>query len=392
MDLSSVRRNTFDFLSCIGLVAVTVGLILNPATMVESAREGVELSFNVLLPSLFPFFVISSLTVELGLADRLGRLASPIMGPLFNVNGSCASALVLGLIGGYPVGAKTVIGLYKSGKCTKAEAERMLAFSNNSGPAFILGVVGAGIFSSGAVGLALYLIHIVSSLVVGLIFRGYGPSAPYVRARREARQEHAALPAAFVRSVSSSFTSTLGICGFVIFFTVLIRLLLLSGVMETLAGVLGGVFNFAGLDEEWALRLLTGLVELTSGVWSLRGAQGLTASAAMAAFMLGWAGLSVHCQVLSFIGETGLGVRSYIMGKLLHGLISAGLAGVVFSLVPMDAPVAAILAERLSGITELGFGSALAASAALSAAIFVFFLAAAIISTKICGKTGRKGL
>ena len=169
-----IRRKVGDALSCVCLLAVASGLVIFPSQMVSAAKDGVDMCFNVIIPSLFPFFVLSSLTVELGVAEKLGRLLAPLMRPLFNVGGACASALVLGFIGGYPVGAKTVINLYENGECSKTEAERMLSFCNNSGPAFIFGVVGAGIFSSGTIGLILYLAHIAASVCVGLVFRRWG--------------------------------------------------------------------------------------------------------------------------------------------------------------------------------------------------------------------------
>lgn len=377
-----MRQKIFDLVTILGLVSVTVGLILLPSQMVAAARDGVELCFNVLIPSLFPFFVISSLTVELGLADGLGRLASPVMEPLFNVGGACAPALILGFIGGYPVGAKTVINLYQSKKCSRLEAERMLAFCNNSGPAFIFGVVGAGIFSSSAVGLILYLTHLVASVLVGLIFRHHGGRGGVTRAGR-AEASRAPFPAAFVRSVGSSFRSCLGICGFVIFFSVLLKLLFLSG----LPGALGTLFGLLGLDESWASALLSGLLELTSGVWSLRGAPGsLTASIAMAAFMLGWAGLSVHCQVLSFLAETGLSAKTYLLGKLLHGLLSAGLALIAASFLSVDTPVGEFLALQLSDLAGMDFASALRGSAVLSAGILAVFFIVSGITLKLSGK------
>ena len=89
-------------------------------------------------PLLFPFFVLSSLVVELGLSRYLGKLFQPVMAPLFRVNGACTSAVALGFVGGYPVGARTAIALYQSGQCSKTEAERLLAFCNNAGPALSL--------------------------------------------------------------------------------------------------------------------------------------------------------------------------------------------------------------------------------------------------------------
>ena len=149
-----------DILLGAGLLWATLALILWPEQAMDAMRDGLRLCGNVIVPSLFPFFVLSSLVVELGMSRYLGRLLEPIMVPLFRVNGSCATALALGFVGGYPVGAQTAIQIYQNGQCSRAEAERMLAFCNNSGPAFILGVVGAGVFGSGTAGLLLYLAQI----------------------------------------------------------------------------------------------------------------------------------------------------------------------------------------------------------------------------------------
>ena len=136
------RERVRDAMLGLALLCATLALMLYPQPAMEAARSGLRLCYNVIIPSLFPFFVLSSLVVELGLAGYLGRLLEGLMRPLFRVGGACASAVALGFIGGYPVGAKTAIGLYESGQCTRTEAQRLLAFCNNSGPAFILGVVG----------------------------------------------------------------------------------------------------------------------------------------------------------------------------------------------------------------------------------------------------------
>ena len=95
-----------------------LSLMMFPTQSVEAAKAGLELCGNVIIPSLFPFFVLSGLIVETGLVKHLGRLLQPVMKPLFNVGGSCAAAFALGVVGGYPVGAVTAIDLYKKGRCT----------------------------------------------------------------------------------------------------------------------------------------------------------------------------------------------------------------------------------------------------------------------------------
>lgn len=372
------HRNLRQALSALALLLAAAALLLYPQASMEAAREGLALCYNVIIPSLFPFFVLSSLVVELGLAAYLGRALEGIMRPLFRVNGACASAFVLGFLGGYPVGAKTAIGLYQNGMCSRTEAERLLSFCNNSGPAFILGVVGAGIFASSRAGVLLYLAHAAASVCVGLVFRFYGERRERGGSGSGPRPSFQAkrFTAAFTATVKNAFFSTLSICAFVVFFTVVIRLLFLSGALPALAGLLARIFAPLGFTRPWAERLLTGVIELSSGVWSLSsvGGEPLAGRLAMAAFMLGWAGLSVHCQVLSFIGDSGLSTRTYLLGKLLHGALSAVFTALLVRAVPLDAPVSAILAQQVDGIAAIDFSSALALSAASAWLIFLVFL------------------
>lgn len=375
------KRSVRELLCALGLALAGLGLVLAPGQAMEGAKTGLELCYNVIIPSLFPFFVLSNLVVELGLASCLGRILEPVMRPLFRVSGPCASAVALGFVGGYPVGARTALSLYENGLCTKTEAERLLAFCNNSGPAFILGVVGAGVFGDSRVGLLLYLVHALASLLVGLLFRFHGGRERGQSARRAGGRTIAAvrLSAAFTGSVARSFQNTLSICAFVTFFSVTIQLLTYFGVFTALAAGLSAVFAPLGLTEEWAVRLLTGLLEISSGVWSLSGAGTLAGRVSMAAFMLGWAGLSVHCQVLSFLADSGLSTRTYILGKLLHGGLSALLVGILARLWPLEQPVAGYLAEQVESITLLDFSSVLAVSAVTAWLLWLGFFAAAAL-------------
>ena len=379
------EKRVRDALVALALMVATAGLVAAPGEAIEGAKEGLSLCFNVIVPSLFPFFVLSSLVVDLGLAAYLGRALEGLMRPLFRVSGSCAAAVALGFIGGYPVGARTALQLYEQGLCSKTEAERLLAFCNNSGPAFILGVVGAGIFGDSRVGLLLYLTHALASLLVGLLFRFYGGGdSARARGQRPKPIRTVTLPAAFTGAVARALQSTLNICAFVVFFAVVLRLLSAYGVLSALAQLL----SLAGFEGEWARRLVAGLLELSSGVASLRGGAQLAGRVSMAAFMLGWAGLSVHCQVLSFLVDSGLSARVYLAGKLCHGLIAAALTYALTRLFPLSAPVADYLMDQTESIAALDFSTALAAStlAALAGWLILAGLCGFLLR-KRCGKT-----
>ena len=378
-----------DLILGIALLGGAAALVLWPELTMEAMRDGIRLCGNVILPSLFPFFVLSSLVVELGMSRYLGKLLEPIMVPLFRVSGSCAAALALGFIGGYPVGARTAILLYETGPCSRTAAERLLAFCNNSGPAFILGVVGAGVFGSGRLGLLLCLTHLLASLAVGVLFRFYRPGD---RPRAKGRAPHfqtASFPAAFTRSVTGALQSTLHICAFILFFTVLLRVLARAGILDLLSRLLCALLSPLGLTRSWAERLLTGLLEVSSGVTSLTGGS-LSGRLSMAAFMLGWAGVSVHCQVLAFLGDSGRSMRTYVAGKLLHGGLSALLTAALVRLLPLELPVSLYLAQQTETIAQLDFQRALTISAAAAWGMWLFFLALAVYMVKKSSGKNRR--
>lgn len=327
-------RPLWEALTTAALLSAITALLTAPQQAVQGARDGLALCAHVIVPSLFPFFVLSALVVDLGLAARLGRALEGLMRPLFRVSGAGAAAWVISFVGGYPIGARTALQLYRQGRCSREETQRLLAFCNNSGPAFVLGVVGVGVFGSGTVGLLLYLTHIVASLLVGLLFRFSGqatrfpsplPSPPVIRTIR--------LATAFTDAVAAALRSSLHVCAFVLFFSVALRLLSHFGLLERAAAFLA----LLGLSPDWGRCLAAGLLELSSGVAALP-SSGLDALP-MAAFLLGWAGLSIHCQVLALLGDSGLSARSYLLGKLCHGLIAAALTALLIRWLPLSEAV-----------------------------------------------------
>ena len=370
------------------LLAAGAALVLFPTQSMDAARQGMQLCANVIVPSLFPFFVLSALVVELGMVEYLGRAVERLMWPLFRVSGAGASALVRGFVGGYPVGACTAIRLYEKGLVSRTQAQRLLAFCNNSGPAFILGVVGAGVFGDGKIGVLLYLVHMAASLCVGLLFRFYGSREEERVGRRciGVQFRTVRFSAAFTAAVKSSLTSVLNICAFVVFFTVVIRLLFLCGVLEGIVCLLTRLLSPFGGESEQVRGLVTGLMEMSSGVASLT----QTGHVSMAAFMLGWAGLCVHCQVLSFVGDSGLSSGTYFVGKALHGLLSALFTAGLTRLFPLSQPVSGYLAQQVEGLTELEAGSTLAVSTAAVWLLWLAFFALTLYAIRRNKKRGGK--
>ena len=144
-------------------------LVLFSNSNLAATSNGLKLWANNVVPSLFPFLVATSLLSETNIVYYLSLLLDKFMRPLFNVPGIGAFPLIMGVVSGYPVGAKIVSNLYENGSLSKDEAERLLCFTNNSGPLFIMGTVGVSFYANSIIGLILLITHILASLTVGIV-------------------------------------------------------------------------------------------------------------------------------------------------------------------------------------------------------------------------------
>jgi len=339
-----------------------IGLIVYTENCIATGRKAVSLCLETVAPSLFPFFVVSNIIIGMGYAQDISFLFEPIMRKLFNVSGACACAFLMGIIGGYPVGARTAIELYNKRLCTKAEAERLLSFCNNSGPAFILGAVGTGMLGSARAGILLYAAHVLASVSVGVVFRFWKGEKTYSEAadtpERGGEAQTVSLLQCFLDSVKSAGIGVLNISVFVLVFSVLIGLLLRCGILTAAAQLLSTVLSPLGIDAQAAEKLLTGFLEVTAGLWSLAEAElAMTEKMAAASCLLGWAGLCVHCQVLSFLQGSGLAARPYLLGKLTQGTLATLYIRVLVQLFPVAQETGVLLEqriERLAGVHAPG--------------------------------------
>ena len=310
-----------------GALAAMLCLILAPEAAIESARYALALCAELIVPSLLPFFIASALLIRLGVPQRLGKLLAPAARRLWGVSGAGASAFLAGICGGYPLGAQTVAELYGNGDISRDEAERLLRFSNNSGPSFLIGVIGSGLFRSRTAGLLLYGIHIFSALLVGVLFCGRA------QPRAEAREaEEPSLSEALVASVRQAVTAVLSVCGFIVCFCVLSGLVDALGLWDAAAALLARV---SGADAHNMRALLIGLLELSSGIGALRALPPTRSRFVLAAFLSGWGGLSVHFQTMAVLSGTDLDTRPHFVGRLLSALFSALIAFALCRTLPL---------------------------------------------------------
>ena len=286
--------------------AISACLLLGfPALLFGAPRvrewilEGGRTALFRVLPAVFPYLVLTFLVCRTGVARRVGRLAGRPFSRLFALPPACASAVFLGLLSGFPLGAKCAAELYREGLCGKEDAERLLAFCNFCGAPFILSAVGQGIFGSPAVGWLIFAVQSAAALLFGIFYRR--PKRPVSFCALPAGQSVPLTASLFAKSVAEAGLSGLSIVSFILFFSIP-------------AGALrAAISHFPALIPY--LPLFVGTFEISSGV-STVGCGGLPALA-LCCLVVGFSGLSVMMQVRSFAAEGDLSMRGYVAAHLL---------------------------------------------------------------------------
>lgn len=299
-------------------LALFAAFLLCPAASAEGVREGLSLAAREALPALFPFFLAGALLVRTGFAEALGRLLARPLARLYHLPPAAAGAVVLGLTGGYPVGAATAAGLLGQGALSRADAARVNSFCNCASPGFCIGLVGLGVFGSARTGAVLYGIHALSALLAGLLTARDGDApAPLPETASPPAAPREGFASAFCAAVQQAAATALTVTAFLTVFSILLRLL---------APVLARIPCGAAL---------AGLIELTNGLDRL--AQ-LPLSAGgrltLASFLLGFGGLAVQFQVRALAAPQGLPMAGFAAAKLLHGALAALLTALAFRFSP----------------------------------------------------------
>lgn len=316
----------FCFMSVFSLALI----IRNSDTAIEYMSRGLRLCATTVIPSLFPFMVISELIVSGKAVNAFSGILGRPMKFLFGISGRAGCAFILGTLCGFPVGTRCAVSLYRSGQITKKELQRVISFANNPSSAFVISAVGVSLFGCRRFGVVLYIITLLSAFLIGILQN--------ILSHLFKKQENGETQAenlscrdtgksgitTFTSAITSSATGILNVCAFVIFFSAFI-------------GTLGNVVESLGSDIPQTVRALTfGFFELTSGVSEAARTDPVSLGIYICAFIVGWSGLSVHFQIISLCDNTEISFRSYFASKFFQGILNLLLLGLVIKFLPVQ--------------------------------------------------------
>lgn len=288
--------------SLISIFVITISILFSvilPSHINKFVKEGLSLCFNVVIASVFPFLIITDLFVAFSNFENVGFLQK-VFEKLFKINKYAVSAFLCGLLCGFPLGVKVSADLYRNGCISKNECERLIGFSNNTGPAFLISGIGFAMRGSVIDGIILYFSMIISSILSGLILGiGKKPSS--------ASKKQIEFKYNFSESVSNASLNTLNISAYIVLFSII------TGVLSLI------------IKNNVIFSLILPFLEVSNAAKTLSLTNIFTKSETLilTSFAVSFSGVSVHMQAKSFLSKTDISMKTYYFAKLLQGLLAS---------------------------------------------------------------------
>lgn len=327
--------------SFVWMIAITtiLSLSLFSDKILEAAQRGVAIWWQVLLPALFPFFVLAELLIGLGIVHFIGKLLDPFMRPLFRLPGSAAFVVVIGFASGYPVSAKLTAHLWEQKMVTREEGERLVAFATTADPIFISSAIAVGFFGNAHIAPLLMVAHYGSALLIGLVTARWSkihrtpthnrPTINPVKgafiAMHEARLlDGRRLTQLVADAIASALRLIIVVGGLVVCFAVFIEFLHTIEILDVCEHMLSRLFAAVQLPPQLASAITNGMFEVTLGAQAAGQNTGthFMHAVAVAAFVISWTGFSVHAQISSLLSRTDMRYRPFLISRFCHGIIA----------------------------------------------------------------------
>ena len=314
------KKTVTDYGYVTALTAICLLLLHYPNAMATGISRGLSVCSTVIIPTLYPFMLLAGLLANAPICRCPGRLVSAVTRRLFGLPGCCGPAILLSLVGGYPAGAIAIAQLRQRGQITEEETRRMTVFCVNGGPGFIVSTVGAGLLGSVRAGVLLFVAQATVSVTFGILLgRGHRHAPDTALPPLPPRKPMAQI-------VSDTCASLLTMCGFVVLAAMGLALAEGCGLTQGLAAV-------CRVNVGTISAILAAVTEVSCGCMALAGSGTLTPL--WLSLTLSWGGLSVQGQLAAVLPQERIVGWHFWRWRWLHGLLSGGMAMILFALFPI---------------------------------------------------------
>ncbi|MCM1544638.1 MAG: hypothetical protein NC110_04995 [Ruminococcus sp.] len=326
------------YLLLTGFVFTIAFMLLRfPAQAGEGVKYGLNLCVSTVIPSLFPFMVLSSFFAESGICSKIGELFNRWTQLIFKQPGVSSSVILLSNIGGLPIGAKMVKQFYEKEQITREQGQRLLLFCINPGPAFVISSVGHYMLGSAKAGVILFFSQMLASLMIGFLTRFIADENSFVDIPCNKETNKPNFIQALVCSVSQSTSGMLAICSWVIIFSSLEKLI--------------DVFE---LSKGMKL-FLSCILEVTNGCNCASGKLPIP----IIAGIIGWSGFCAHFQVMSSVIKLRMKLKYFLTGRIINGALSVIICQLLLCFFPVEENVFLSVTDNFTVSTSACFSVSL---------------------------------
>lgn len=295
----------------ISIFIILIYIFINPAEAVEAAKSGLLLWFNVIIPNLLPFIILSNLIIKLNAASYITFIVYPFLKPLLGISKDGCYAVITGFFCGYPMGAKITSDLVSHQKVSKREGEYLLSFCNNVSPVFIINYIVNESFHSKELLIPVFLILYLSPVLCAAILNPF-----YRKDLNQKQPDWKEAPDELIdfkivdASIMDGFETITKLGGYIIIFALISQMLM-----------------HIPVNNEAVKCIIISLTEITNGISiSARTAIDFGTKFVLILSCVSFGGLSCAAQTQSMIKNSSLSLPKYILSKLLNMLITSVLA------------------------------------------------------------------
>jgi len=302
-------------------------LLTNPKKYALTILDGLLLFSRSVLPGLFPFMFLTRILTNMNSVKLLSTKCNKLTNKLFSSPGIGAYTLLISQLSGYPVGAKIIGDLHSNNQITDIAAKRMLSYSMTSGPAFIVGTVGALMFESALIGIIILISHFASNIINGIIF-----SKLIIKDKNKKRYNNSSTlnlkttntDKILSDSMYSSVQSILIVGGFISVFYCFSAILTDIGLFSFIGWPISKLLEFIGISQNFTHGIMTGIIEVTSGCKeiSLLYKSYPVISVSLSSALISFSGLCILFQSKAFLSGIKIKTRFLILLKSVHSIIS----------------------------------------------------------------------
>ena len=303
-------KKRYYVLLSIALSLCAVTILVAPQRYAECCLRGFLTWATCVLPSLFPFMIITLLFIKLGFSQKIAKPFARLA-KLVNLSPVALSCAVMSIATGYPAGSKMIKEYYDGKAITESDAQKMSVLCATAGPTFVIGGVGANVFGDASVGLKIYLIHALSSVIIALIFSVKSKDSAKNRLFLPERSQNALYDAFYGAVISVAVAG-----GFIAFFSCVAQIAQDFNLLFPVEFLLCPL-----LDSDGARAFAMGLVELTGGCKALASAN-TTLAVPLCTFLISMGGSSVVAQQVCYLRPCKVKIKSFLYVKFLQSAVA----------------------------------------------------------------------